>query len=256
MTKTLPFLVSIPHGGTVIPPEFKDRMALTERDLFDDSDVFSDEIYNVQGLVKHTVRFSFARAFIDVSRPVDERPPQYTDGVIKSHTCYHVPVYKKDMQPNSREQEMLIREYYNPYHAELQKTIKMPGIKIALDCHTMHAVGPAVSPDSGTPRPIINLGNLDGAASDMTLIRKLASAFCNVFQLDDRDVSLNKPFKGGYITRRYGGKPLPWIQIELNKSLYLASPWFDKPSLSMDTSRLTELNRLFSNVLYQFSQMI
>ncbi len=62
-------------------------------------------------------------------------------------------------------------------------------------------------------------------------------------------VALNDPFKGGYITRRHGGGRLPWIQVEMNRWLYLDTPWFDRDTLRVDPGRLAELRHRFRNAL-------
>ncbi|NIP61946.1 MAG: N-formylglutamate amidohydrolase, partial [Nitrosopumilaceae archaeon] len=36
----LPFLISIPHGGTNTPPELNEIACIGKKDLFDDSDPF------------------------------------------------------------------------------------------------------------------------------------------------------------------------------------------------------------------------
>ena len=66
------------------------------------------------------------------------------------------------------------------------------------------------------------------------------------------NVSINDPFQGGHITKTYGNNPLPWIQIEMNRDLYLSKDWFDENTLSIDSSRLQELNHLFENCLNLF----
>ncbi|MEA2109325.1 MAG: N-formylglutamate amidohydrolase, partial [Pseudomonadota bacterium] len=47
----LPFLISIPHGGTELPDELKSRVCITDNDLFDDSDSFTQEIYESTDIV-------------------------------------------------------------------------------------------------------------------------------------------------------------------------------------------------------------
>ena len=42
------------------------------------------------------------------------------------------------------------------------------------------------------------------------------------------EISINDPFHGGHITKTYGNKPVPWIQVEMNRDLYLTEPWFDQ----------------------------
>lgn len=60
---------------------------------------------------------------------------------------------------------------------------------------------------------------------------------------------LNDPFHGGHITKTYGNNPVPWIQIEMNRDMYLSESWFDNEMLSMKTERLQELNNMFENTV-------
>ncbi|MGV7222698.1 MAG: hypothetical protein ACQ9MH_14365 [Nitrospinales bacterium] len=40
----LPYLISIPHGGTKIPEEVAGSVCLSKKDLFEDGDAFTREI--------------------------------------------------------------------------------------------------------------------------------------------------------------------------------------------------------------------
>ena len=39
----------------------------------------------------------------------------------------------------------------------------------------------------------------------------------------------------------FGGDPLPWLQLEMSRALYLAPPWFDRATLSICPEPLSEL---------------
>ena len=67
--------------------------------------------------------------------------------------------------------------------------------------------------------------------------------------MEKDDVTINDPFAGGYITRTYGNNPVPWVQVEMNRSLYLSSPWFDPVALTVASHRLTKLNNKFKMAL-------
>ena len=84
---------------------------------------------------------------------------------------------------------------------------------------------------------------------DDDTLRRLAAAITRAFECSEDDVQLNRPFRGGYITRRHGRNPLPWIQIEMNRSLYLADPWFDSETRTANESRLVELRERFARAL-------
>jgi N-formylglutamate amidohydrolase len=46
MGTVYPLLISIPHGGDVVPPEVKDTVSITDRDVFYDGDTLTREIPN------------------------------------------------------------------------------------------------------------------------------------------------------------------------------------------------------------------
>lgn len=252
MKPPLPFLISIPHGGTQMPPELANRLIITSHDLFDDSDSFTQEIYDVADLVIHVATFKIARAFVDVSRAPHQMPPDFPDGLIKSSTCLLKPIYADGQQPDIELRTKLINNYYQPYHNELEKWSRDPRITLAFDCHSMLSIAPDISPDKGQKRPLFNLGNLDGRACPDEILKLLADSFVAVFDLTPTDVTINRPFKGGFITQKFANNPVPWIQIEMNRILYLYEKYFDRPQLKINRQRLTELNALFVNVLVDF----
>lgn len=250
--KTMPFLISIPHGGTKMPPELKDRVVITAHDLFDDSDSFTQEIYDIGDAVVKVLKFNTARAFVDAGRALNQMPPHFPDGLVKSSTCLLKPIYAAGKHPDSSLRKVLVEKYYQPYHEELKIWAHYEHIKLGLDCHSMLPVAPDISPDPGQKRPLINLGNLEGRASPEILVKILRKRFQRVFNLSSNDVTINQPFKGGYITQTYAHKPIPWIQIEMNRSLYLDEKYFDRKTLKIDPIRLGELNTLFLRVLKEF----
>jgi N-formylglutamate deformylase len=252
----LPFLISIPHGGTLTPVEIKDQVIIDKKDLFDDSDAFTNEIYDVGKLVIKIIKTNIARAFVDLSRSPQQMPPEFPDGLIKSSTCFRKPIYAPNKHPNPYLRKILIQYYYKPYHHEIRTAVNSSAIKLGLDCHSMLPTGPAISPDAGQPRPLINPGNRDGQSCSNEIANKLAQSFSEVFQFPEEEVTLNRPFKGGYITQMYGQNPIPWIQIEMNRALYLSPPWFDTVTRHIDPHRLPELNRLFAETLIRFNQLL
>ena len=42
---------------------------------------------------------------------------------------------------------------------------------------------------------------------------------------------------------------VPWLQVEINRDLYLSERWFDYETLSMKTERLQELNTMFKKTV-------
>lgn len=243
----LPIALSIPHGGTTVPEEFRDNMSLTDRDLFNDSDPFTKEIYDLGENVEIVISTDVYRACIDMSREETALPPAFPDGVLKSHTCYGVPIYNIPDPFSEEEIHLLIDKYYNPYHNRIASVIDFmdKDIKLFLDCHSMAPVGPVIAPDTGIPRPMICLGNRFNETCSEGLITYFAECLRQEFDLPENEVTINSPFAGGYLTRKFGIKRIPWMQIELNRALYLKTPYFDEETLTIDPAILIELRNKF-----------
>lgn len=245
--KQLPVLISIPHGGTQTPEELRNRVLAGEREIFEDSDSFTQRIYDLRGKVKYVVKARIARAFIDPSRSETDLPPDNPDGVIKSHTCFGKVIYKPNMQPTQPEIYSLLEKYYRPLHNRIQTIVndRKNDLELCLDCHSMEEVGPAIAPDTGKKRPAICLGNRFGEASPNEMVQKFRECLIRAFELEETDVTINKPFAGGFITRNYGNNPLPWIQIEMNRKLYLKEPHFNPETLEISADKTEDLNGRF-----------
>ena len=88
------------------------------------------------------------------------------------------------------------------------------------------------------------------------MIECLAECIAESYGINRNEISINEPFQGGYITRTYGNNPIPWIQIEMNRDIYLCEPWFNKDSLRVDETRLAELQKKFGKTLELFFEKI
>ena len=256
MTK-LPILLSIPHGGTKRPPELDGHLCITEHDQFDDSDPFVVEIYDLRDKAQRVIKTEIARAFVDLNRSLQDLPPKNPDGLLKSMTCYQKPIYINGKEPNDSLTRMLIEMYYKPYHRDIQKNIHELELQLCLDCHSMAEVAPEISPDRNKKkRPLFCLSNQDGKTSSQDMIDLLAYCISDSFSIERNEISLNDPFHGGHITKTYGNNPVPWIQVEMNRSMYLSKEWFDHDTLTIDKKRLEDLNKMFEKTMILFFDKI
>lgn len=247
---TLPVLISIPHGGMDIPTELEEDVCITKFDLFDDIDPFVREIYNIGSSAKKIISTNIARTFVDLNRSIQDLPPKNPDGLIKSMTCYEKPIYHLKKEPDEKKIAILIEKYYKTYHREIQKSLKEFDFQLCLDCHSMASEAPSISPDGNAkPRPLFCISNQNGKTCSEEMIHLLGECLKKSFLLKEEDLKLNDPFQGGYITKTYGNNPVPWIQIEMNRNLYLSEDWFDKRTLSVNPKRLSELNKMFNEAL-------
>lgn len=208
----LPLLISVPHAGLTVPPEVEPYCTLTPQQIVDDGDEGAAEIY--RGLRDHVTAFvttPIARAIVDMNRAEDDRRP---DGVVKTHTCWNVPVYREF--PPDNVIEVLLDRHYRPYHALLTELAKS-GVRLGLDCHTMAAKGPPVGPGPGIERPWVCLSNGDGTCPQGCM-ESLADCLTRAFE---HDVAISNPFQGGYIIRAHAGE-LPWVQLELSRAPFMS----------------------------------
>jgi len=256
MESPLPFLISIPHGGENIPECVRDRVALTRADILEDADAFTGQIYDLRGYVHTVIQSDTARAVVDLNRDVTQMPPGHPDGLLKTVTCYKKPVYREGRFPNPGLVDRLIAEHYRPYHEKIRAAMRAPDIVLGLDCHSMAEQAPPIEAQPGCSRPLICLGNVYGRSCEMRYAETLAACVREVFALEEEQVTLNQPFSGGFITRAYGNNPIPWIQFEMNRSLYLRPPWYDSSKWTISKDRLAELSSLIVHVLRKFHSKI
>ena len=241
---SLPVLLSIPHGGTLIPPEVQDIVCVSYRSIIQDVDAYAIPIYDMGDAVQVVLKAKVARTIVDLNRSLRDMPPHHADGLIKNTSCYGEPVYTEF--PGASILQTLIQKYYMTYHRAIQRAVRKD-IQLCLDCHTMAALPPPVAPDlNSSKRPLFCLSNQNGQTSSMQSINLLAKCLSEAFNIQYTDMQLNDPFLGGHITKTYGNNPLPWIQIEMNRSLYLPARW---PDDTPDAARLAEVNAMFGNAL-------
>jgi formiminoglutamase len=134
--------------------------------------------------------------------------------VVKTHTCWDVPVYRESPPPHLI--EGLLDRDYHPYHAQLYHEISGE-VRLCVDCHTMAATGPLIGPMAGEERPHGCLGDANGATLPRGWMDRLAECFRTTF---GDSVCVNSPFAGGYITRTHGRRR-PWLQLELSRGEFL-----------------------------------
>ncbi|CAM2011378.1 N-formylglutamate amidohydrolase [Acanthopleuribacter pedis] len=243
----LPVLLSIPHGGTRVPDWLRPKLCLSEAAMFSDGDPFTREIYDLGDAVEAVVAADVVRSVLDLNRAADDLPPQNPDGVVKSHTCQGIQVYREPLD----EQQIsdLIHSVYRPYHDRIARLLQTPGLQLGLDCHSMLPEGPPIGPDLGKARPDICLSDGRGLACAPEMTERFARCLRQAFQLPDTAVTVNQPFSGGTITRTYGGKPIPWLQVELNRRLYLEEPPFGDDGPRVRPGAIAKLNRCFHQAL-------
>jgi gamma-glutamyltranspeptidase/glutathione hydrolase len=83
-------------------------------------------------------------------------------------------------------------------------------------------------------------------------IRALAESLRLAFA-GEGGVAMNDPFAGGYISRyHYERSGIPWIQIEINRKLYLNETYFDPERLRVDQRIIRKLRERISDAIVRF----
>ncbi len=205
-----PILISVPHAGLRVPNEVQSLCILTEQEVIDDGDVGAAQIYfSLREEVGAFVTTDVARAIVDINRAEDDRRK---DGIVKTHTCWDVPIYREPLSDELVEQ--LIDRYHRPYHRRLSELGRSGSFRFAVDCHTMAAKGPPVGPDPGVERPLICLGNGRGVTCPDAEMERMAKCLDEAF---GAPIAMNEPFAGGYNVRAHH-EDLPWIQLEMSRT--------------------------------------
>jgi formiminoglutamase len=230
VTPRYPFLISIPHGGTDVPQELAGRLALSRHEIRYYSDPVTRALYSFGSSFQDFIETPVSRMAVDLNRPPLPIPPRDPDGIIKVRTIDGKTVYREGLFPDMYLIHRLMMAWYFPYHQHIDELIDQREVKIAFDCHSMLPVGSGEQKDAGRKRPLICLGNngdRKGQAMKGSIatcpepwINALAEGFRSEFSLGS-EVAINNPFSGGFITNaHYWRKGIPWIQIEINRSLY------------------------------------
>jgi N-formylglutamate deformylase len=225
-----PFLISVPHGGTEVPDIIHPLLLLDNSELCYYCDPCTRRIFGFEDRVAAYIDTPVSRMVVDLNRPPLPLPPRDPDGIIKVRTIDGRNVYRPGLLPDMHLIHHLLKTHYFPYHQRIDELIDRKPVRIAFDCHSMLPYGSADQKDAGKSRPLICLGNNGDrrgrarkgsiATCSVEWIATLAGAFKEEFSFE-REVAINNPFSGGFITNaHFWHKGIPWIQIEINRSLY------------------------------------
>ena len=233
----LPVVISVPHGGTVIPKEVVSKCKLDFKSILLDGDTWSRELYAFRDDVIAYVDTLIARVVLDMNRAPNDRPPDNPDGIVKTFSVDRQQVWLSESGLPENAINELTRKYYSPSHQAISNACRLPDAVLGIDCHTMLPIAPNIDKQRGEERPLIcisNRGDFSGnpikgpITAPTETVLALKDALKSVFAHLDIElkvgtlVSINNPFSGGYITWHHGiNGPLPWIQLEINRSIYM-----------------------------------
>jgi N-formylglutamate deformylase len=224
----LPILLSVPHAGRQVPDRIAANCTLTLEQIVLDGDEQAAEIYDLEDEVAVLVTTKVARAVLDMNRSELDKSK---DGVVKTHTCWDVPVWRTALQ--AADVEKLFVEHHRPYHAALSNAALNKTAWLGIDAHTMSASAPPVAPDPGQLRPSACVSNAWGTCPTawMEFLTNELSSLLG-------ETRINDPFSGGHITQVHGTE-MPWLQLELSRG-GLLSPEEKRAAVLIALTRLCE----------------
>lgn len=255
-TAEIPILISVPHCGTVFPPELKDQYKPQLIQAPDDTDWFVDRLYDFAPALGITmITANYSRWVIDLNRDPQSKP-LYSDGRVITGLCPTTNFLGEPIYQDKRNEISLVEiknrvtRYYEPYHQKIEKELdrlhQKFGKVLLWDCHSIRQFVPSIHAEKF---PDLILGDADGASASSELIATAIDSLQN----SGYSFSHNHPFKGGYITRHYGKPEVNRhaLQLEMSKINYM-----DETELLHDEKRAIKMQTVLSNVLKKMMEAL
>ena len=235
---TTALVLDSPHSGTWYPDDFQPACDLTVLRRAEDTHV--DKLYDfAPGLGVAWVEAHFPRSYLDANRDLTELDVSLLDaawpdpveegakvrlgkGLVWRLTDDGVALY--DRKLSIAEVRQRIERCWRPYHEAVAQAIDAAharhGYSIHVNCHSMPAVAASHATEfPGLVHADFVIGDRDGSTADPAIGRWMARF------LEERGytVSLNHPYKGVELVRRYGDPTMQRhsIQLEINRRLYM-----------------------------------
>jgi N-formylglutamate deformylase len=225
---TSPLVVSMPHVGTQIPDELKERYVPRALQV-EDTDWHLPLLYDFVIAMGATVlQAHVSRYVIDLNRPPDNAPMY--PGASNTELCptrffTGDPIYNQQQAPDEEEQAQRLTRYWRPYHdclqATLSETKEKHGYAVLWDAHSIRQEIPWLFEGR---LPGLNLGTADNKSCATSLRQQLSAVLEQGKTLAPEFTSVvDGRFKGGYTTRHYGNpaKGIHVAQMEMAQALYM-----------------------------------
>lgn len=244
-----------------MPEEFSGYEAVSKFDLLIQSDTCANDLFSFGDRVAGTIDTDVSRLFVDLDRHYTALPPAI-DGVIKKTTLHDKPVFREELFPDEIAISNVLRRYWFPFHDAVKKILDTGGLRLIIECHTMLAVGPAISRDPGKPRPIILLEHvIDHTGSAVAtcdpgltanLMDHLKKSFAGVDETIAEKFTLAAEPSPGFIHRHYGNGTVPMVRLSLSRALYLNDTYFSYDYMRVDELRIRQLRDLLWSAIEKF----
>ncbi len=210
-----PLLVSLPHTGTVLPPELEGRLVspwLARKD----ADWWIDRVYAFAAdLGATTVHTALSRTAIDVNRDpsgVSLYPGQATTELCPTTTFDGEPLYRDGEAPGADEVAERRARWFDPYHAALDAEVERLRAAhdrvVVYDCHSIRSVIPRLFEGR---LPAFNIGT-NGGASCAPEIQDAVAEACRAAEAASSSTAASAAAtsRAGSAVRAMGCTPCRW----------------------------------------------
>jgi N-formylglutamate deformylase len=223
-------VLHVPHDAALVPEDVRGQFTVGEEELHRELCMLTDHHTHELFVGDHpehlVIRSPVSRLVVDVERFEDDALEVMAErglGVLYRCTSRLTPL-RRDI--SSEERENLLRRYYRPHHAALERAVADVlaefGRCLVLDCHSFPSTPlpyEAAKPDA--PRPDICVGT-DGFHTSL----RVCEAFENAFRKQGWSVCRDEPFAGALVpaSRYQKDSRVQGLMVEVNRKLYLEEP--------------------------------
>ncbi|WP_119168270.1 N-formylglutamate deformylase [Algihabitans albus] len=225
-----PLLVSIPHCGTLVPPDLRASFT-AEAQLLADTDWYVDQLYHFAvELGAGIIAARWSRYVIDLNRAPDGQA--LYAGANNTELCPvttfdEQPIYLPGSAPDVAEIGQRRVAYWEPYHDKIAEEMKRlhdrHGVAVLWEAHSIRSHVPRFFEGRLTD---LNLGTAEGrsaAPEGRSAAPELIAAVAAAARSGPFELAVDGRFKGGYLTRSNGRPSEGWhaLQMELAQDLYM-----------------------------------
>jgi len=217
-----PLLISIPHDGRDLPDTIRERMT-PEGVALPDTDWHVAKLYDfVRELGASMLIANYSRYVVDLNRPATDDAlykGQVATGLCPTQTFSGEDIYVRG-DVDVGEIASRVETYWRPYHEKIEQEITRMlarhGFALLWDAHSIAGVVPRLFDGE---LPALNIGTNSGASCAPHIERAVVEAG----EASPYKTVVNGRFRGGYITRHYGGpgNNVHALQLEISQRTYM-----------------------------------
>jgi N-formylglutamate deformylase len=224
--ETAPIIAHVPHASTIIPPDVRAEILLSEQELAAEllrlTDHFTEALFGGLTELGATLFVNdLSRLVFDPERFLDDSAEAMAprgQGVV-----YWLGSQGQLLREASAQvRERHVRERYGPYHAALEALVAeqllASGQCLVIDCHSFPTLPLPSEIDQTPDRPDVCIGTDRRHTPE-----RLASALEEAFRAEGWRVARDRPYAGTFVPTGYHGRDerVRSVMVEVRRGLYM-----------------------------------